>query len=323
MSIRICLIGDFPLNPDEGMKKSAVQLRTMLSSKSELLCLDPIAALVSMELRDFKPDVIQYISGPSPVSLAILKCLKIKCRRARTASMMTHPRHVNSSIIWKLMPPDLVLTFSPDWKDYLSRFKTKVSQIPGAVDTGKFRPVAGEEKRQIRRRLGLPEDAFIALHVGHLRKGRGLMRMAPLVSLGVLPVIVASESTGQDAGLKSKMQDMKCIVIDNYVQDIESYYQASDCYAFPTTVTWKAMDLPLSVIEAMACNLPVVSMNFGCVKRLYGGVAGVRIAETDEDFLKGIAGLKAGLPVVETRKAVEDNDWGKLANRMLSIYGEE
>lgn len=302
------------------MRKSAVQLRDALSSKGELMCIEPVAALRSKSLKAFNPEIIQYISGPSPASLAILKLLKMRFRRARTASMITHPRHVRSSIVWRLMPPDLVLTFSPAWKEHLSHFKTKVSIIPGAVDTTMFRPVDGAEKKRIRGRLGLPEEAFIALHVGHLRRERGLMRMAPLVSKGILPVIVASKSTGQDPGFKQQLIDSGFLVVDEYVRDVQLYYQAADCYAFPTLVAWRAMDLPLSIIEAMACNLPIVSMDFGCVGKLYGGVAGVRVVGSDEEFAAAVAALKIDPIKVETRKAVENNNWESLADRMLSIY---
>jgi len=318
--IRICLIGNFTPNPDEGMRKSAIQLREALSSRSELLCLNPAQALRSKELAPFEPEIIQYIPGPSPMSLAVLKLLKFRARRARTASMITHPMHVENAIVWKLIPPDIVLTFSPAWKDYLARFKVNVSQIPGAVDTGRFRPADGDEKTRIRRRLGLPDDAFIALHVGHLSRGRGLSRMTLLPPKGVLPLIVVSGSTGQDIGFRKSLIESGCTVIHGFVKDIESYYQASDCYTFPTQIAWRGMDLPLSIIEAMACNLPVVSMNFGCVAKLYGGVPGFKVVESDEGFAGGIAEFKAHLPRIETRKAVEGNDWGNLASKMLSIY---
>ena len=315
------MIGNFAPNPDEGMRKFAVNMRDELSKRAELMCTDPRSAIRAKDIVAFRPDVILYIPGPSPVSLFILRQLKRKIPRAKTSLIITHPYFfVSNPFFWMVAPPDITLTFSHSWKDHLSRFTRVPFIIPGAVDPVRFKPVTPSEKKSIRKELGLPEDAFIALHVGHLRKGRGLLKMAPLVPKGITPVIVVAKSTGRDIGVKEQLLKSKCIVIDEFVQRIESYYQASDCYAFPTQSALRAMDLPLSILEAMACNLPVVSFDFGCISKLFGGIAGVRIVHSDEEFIRGITGVKDSPPLIETRKGIENNDWNNLANIIYSIY---
>lgn len=321
--IRICLIGNFASNPDEGMRKLAVNLGHELSKQAELMCTDPLSALRGGEVAAFKPDIIQYVPGPSPVSIAILRLLKRKMPNAKTSSMITHPYFlVSNPFFWLVMPPDITLTFSYSWKDYLSRFTRAPFIVPGAVDLVKFKPVAPNEKRSIRKELGLPEDAFIALHVGHMRKGRGLSKMASLVPKGITSVIVASKSTGRDFRIKNQLMKGNCIVVDEFVEKIESYYQASDCYAFPNKSALRAIDLPLSILEAMACNLPVVSFDFGCISKLFGDVAGFKIAQSDEEFIQEIVSVRDHPPVINTRKAIENNDWKNLAKVVYSIYEE-
>jgi glycosyltransferase involved in cell wall biosynthesis len=303
------------------MRKFAVSLRDELSKRAELMCTDPRSAMRTGDIIAFKPDIIHYIPGPSPASLFILRRLKKKMPSATTISTITHPYFFfGIPIFWKLIPPDAVLTFSYSWRDYLSKYTKAPLIIPGAVDTGRYKPVTPSEKRSIRKELGLPEDAFIALHVGHMRRGRGLSKMASLVAKGITPVIVVSKSTGSDLRIKEQLIKGKCIVVDTFVQRIESYYQAADCYAFPTQSALRAMDLPLSILEAMACNLPVVSFDFGCISKLYGNIAGMKIVDSDEGFIGGITGMRDSPPVVETRKAVESNDWSNLANVIYSIY---
>jgi glycosyltransferase involved in cell wall biosynthesis len=319
LAIRICILGEFAPNPDEGMRKAAVRLREELSGKADLIGASPREALRSKSIRDFRPDIILYVPGPSPMSLLVLKTLRLRMPAAKTASMITHPHFVRNQLVWRLLSPDILLTFSPHWKAYLSRFSEGVHQIPGAVDARRFCPVGAEEKVRIRKELGLPEEAFIALHVGHMRKGRGLKKMLGLPAMGVMPVIVASKSTGQDAGFKDALVRGKCMVVDDFVPAIELYYQAADCYVFPTEVAWRGMDLPLSIIEAMACGLPIVSMDFGCISELYGGVQGVRIADSEKKFLEEVALIKNSPQGVETRRAVEVNGWGDLAERILKI----
>jgi len=317
------MIGNFAPNPDEGMRKFAINLRDGLSKRAELICTDPRSALRMKDIMAFRPDVIQYIPGPSPASLLILKLLKRKIPHAKTCSIITHPYFfVKNPFCWIVLPPDISLTFSYSWKTYLSRFTKNVFIVPGAVDPVRFRPAMPNEKKSIRKELGLPEDAFIALHVGHLRKARGLLKMASLVPKGITPVIIVAKSTGRDAGFKEQLIRGKCIVIDEFIQRIESYYQASNCYAFPTQSTLRSMDLPLSVLEAMACNLPIVSYDFGCISKLFGGTAGIRIVRSDKEFIDSITDVRNNPPTVETRKAIEKNDWDNLARVIYSIYEE-
>jgi len=319
--IRICLIGNFAPNPDEGMRKFAVNMRDELSKRAELMCANPRNAMRMNDIVAFRPDIIQYIPGPSPVSLLILRLLKKKIPSAKTCSIITHPYFfVSNPFFWIVMPPDIILTFSHSWKDYLSRFTRAPFIVPGAVDSIRFKPVAPSEKKSIRKELGLPEDAFIALHVGHLRKARGLLKMTSLVPRKITPVIIVAKSTGRDFGIKEQLIKAGCIVIDEFVQSIESYYQASDCYVFPTHSALRGMDLPLSILEAMACNLPVVSFDFGCISKLYGGTAGIKIVYSDEEFIGGIMEVKDRPPIIETRKAIENNDWNNLAKIIYSIY---
>jgi len=46
------------------------------------------------------------------------------------------------------------------------------------------------------------------------------------------------------------------------LENIEKYYQAADCYVFPTIDPKFCVQIPISIVEAMACGLPVVATRF-------------------------------------------------------------
>lgn len=323
--MRVCLLGDFRNAPDEGMRKFATNLAKVMQDRVDLLCLDLRNIIsVQMELRRFEPDVVQYVPGPTPISLAILKIVKLMSRERRTITTLTHPQFINNSAVWNIFRPDLALTFSPSRRQRLQQNGIRASLMPVAVDTEIFQPSDFDEKASLRKTLGIPIDSYVALHVGHIRKGRGIMALSGLPSQGVKAVIVGSQSTGQDIGLKRKLTKEGCVVVDSYIERIEQFYKAADCYVFPTEVSWRGMDFPLSVLEAMACNLPVVTMDHGSISELFSEVAGVYFASSNEDLLnKVVAKARTIGENIETREAVSSLTWDNLAEFMLSTYREE
>lgn len=76
-------------------------------------------------------------------------------------------------------------------------------------------------------------------------------------------VIVGSTSTSQDKQLKDDLENAGIKIIAGYIEHIEELYQLSDVYVFPVKNDHSAIEFPLSVLEAMACNLPVVTTTYG------------------------------------------------------------
>ena len=52
---------------------------------------------------------------------------------------------------------------------------------------------------------------------------------------------------------------------------IHELYQLADVYLFPVQRADAAMEIPLSVLEAMAVNLPIITTPFGRLTELFEG----------------------------------------------------
>lgn len=75
------------------------------------------------------------------------------------------------------------------------------------------------------------------------------------------------------------------------------------------------MDFPLSVLEAMGCNLPVVAYPYGGLPLALEPGEGLVFVESDEAMLSAIESVKR-IPVA-TRKKAEPYAWEHVAGRFL------
>lgn len=143
----------------------------------------------------------------------------------------------------------------------------RLHEIPIAVDTGRFRPA--QDKRQVRRALGLPEDRPIVLGVGQVIRRKGfdwLLEVAELVVRThpqALFVIVGPKEVlshehepladwiEQQAAARGISDTIRLVGRSGQVAE---YMQAADVFAFPS----RQEGFGIVAAEAAASQLPVV-----------------------------------------------------------------
>jgi glycosyltransferase involved in cell wall biosynthesis len=152
--------------------------------------------------------------------------------------------------------------------------------------------------------------------VGHLKNKRNLAQIASLqVGERYHAVIVGSTSTEQDERLKQTLRDAGCTVIDDYVEDIADIYRLSDVYLFLAEEYTASIEMPLSVLEAMACNVPVVCTPFGGLPDAFQPGSGLVYWEGDSALLDCVD--RALSAPCATRKLVEQHTWPALARTVV------
>lgn len=125
----------------------------------------------------------------------------------------------------------------------------------------------------------------IALHVGHLRPNRGLHQLAEAkVRLGERAEVFVQSSPNfpSDPEVLDLLANAGVHVLTGAVSDLRRLYESADVYVFPTRPTdGGAIDLPLSILEAVACCVPVVTTDFGSISAALAELPGVHVAPTD------------------------------------------
>lgn len=176
----------------------------------------------------------------------------------------------------------------------------RIARISNSVDPSIFHPVPAAEKDALRSRLGLPRGRRAAIFTGRLVTTKGLPSLLRAWQAVVarcpdaLLVLVGSGGLGlqncEDA-LRRFVRENELdgsVLFTGSVGNVHEYLQASDVFVFPS----EREAFGISVIEAMACELPIVTTR----------IDGIRdIVRPDIDALVVAPGDDAGLAAAIVR----------------------
>jgi glycosyltransferase involved in cell wall biosynthesis len=271
-------------------------------------------------LRQAKPELVIYASQNSATVLALLRArlLKLRTGGAPVALLALQEWNLERWVpLARRVLPDLLLVTSRVQLEQAARMGARARLVNNGVDLTRFRPATAEEKAALRDRLGLDRRVPVLLHVGHLTRGRNLQPLARLAVSGRYQVllVVSSRLDAETEELLRSLSDAGVRVVREYQPAIEDYYRLADCYVFPTLSLASAINFPLSVLEAMACDIPVATTRFGALPEHFAGTPGVYFADQADDLEEAVLeGLRRG---GRTRTLAERYSWDSLAASIL------
>ncbi len=149
--------------------------------------------------------------------------------------------------------------------------------IYNGVDTERFSPRLADQHRQpVRQRMGLVDDAPLALIVAHNFALKGVP--AAIRAVGQLAAtgspwhlaVVGGKRTARYEALARRCGAEEFVHFLGPVADAGPYYGAADLYVQPT---WYD-PCSLVVLEALACGLPVITSRFNGAGELLTGAEG-------------------------------------------------
>jgi D-inositol-3-phosphate glycosyltransferase len=195
----------------------------------------------------------------------------------------------------------------------------RVLSLPNGVDTALFRPGGPDERLQIRRRLGLPQNRPLVLFVGRLVEKKGFQILLDardpafelvFVGPGAIPPRGRADGVHWLGPLKQ--------------EQLAELYRACDLFAFPavgevfTLVMQEAMSSGLPVLTtddpayagSMVCRDIVLSRRDADSFR-----SAIRALLSDPDRLGGLASRSRQL-------AVQYFDWRSNFQRLMNAYSD-
>ena len=206
----------------------------------------------------------------------------------------------------------------------------RVVKIPNGVDTGIFSPLTGLKREELKNKVSLSgENVF--LYSGRLVKGKGLelllKAMVDVVKFNkdVMLVLIG------DGELEDRLKDMVRVLMlknfvrfDGLVENVHEYLNASDIFIFPSL----SEGMPNSLLEAMACGLPVIASKIGgVVDVVEDGKSGILVEPGDISGLSTAMirllkddGLRQRLGAEARKRIVEGFSIDKIADEYINLY---
>jgi glycosyltransferase involved in cell wall biosynthesis len=330
--INVCLLGDFSANLDEGYKNTGFYLAQELETNCIVHRLN-IKKIGSVdfwrELKRIKPDLVHTIAQPTLASFIMTYLLgKLKMRTPTVISALRPERYFDTALLtWyqrRLIftsRPDLMLVQSAKAEAVFEALGCTVSRLANGVDLKKFQAVNATYKRELRIKHGLDPDRPVVLHVGHLAEERNLLALAELPHADIQVVVAGSLYMGTHHDLISQLEAAGYHLFKGYQPNIAELYMMADCYVFPPK-PGNSLAMPLSVLEAMACNLPVITTRFSGLEETFTERHDFRFIAPDEAFLPQVQAVLACTTPVQTRQMVQAFSWSAIAQRLISYYQE-
>lgn len=151
--------------------------------------------------------------------------------------------------------------------------------IPNGVDTEVFRP---RDRADCRRAIGLQEDARYCLFVGRMQHRKGSDLLVAACREAGYELLVAGERGVEGARALGVLAP----------DALAAVYSACDCVLFPSR--YEACSYV--VLEALACQVPLVSTRVGWMPTLLGGVPdydALCVRPEHEDIVRVLRSLPA------------------------------
>lgn len=197
---------------------------------------------------------------------------------------------------------DMLITMNQEDYSVAKTFGAKSVELVNGVgmDMSRFSVVTLQEKQEVRKSLGLQEDDVFAIAVAQLIKRKNHIVLIEAVAKLNMPnfhLFICGDGK-QEEELKARVEELGVenqVHFLGFLKDVSEYCKAADFFLFASLQE----GLPVAVMEAMACGLPIIASKIrGNVDLIDHKKGGYLVSPTNVNgFVKAI------------KTALEHPDW--------------
>lgn len=278
--------------------------------------------LISLIRKQKQP--VLYIPFPAPTTSMAIRIRLLSLFAKKGLRVMLVRQYPMSSFARRLLRKSKaeIVVFSKKAQEFYSDIVgDKTLYLKTGIDTEKFFPVSPEKSKELKTKYGFSPDRPIVLHVGHMKEGRNVRELMKISEkYQVVLVISTLSKERQNEQLRDELTSCPNIrILDGYLPNIEEIYQMADVYFFPVKQVGHCIDVPLSCLEAAACNKPVITTDYGEMREFVGKEGFSFIDGIEPESLNALIDSALNSADYDTRSAVVDYDWSKAVEALTTL----
>lgn len=338
--MRILLVTEeITARPDKGLLVFVKHLASYLDRLSELTILysdgEPKEDLRALQilskkcvatrellqlLRTESFNIVLYVPSSSFNAFGLLRAVALKALvKAPTIVIALQHRRIGKlyALFSRMRTPELILTPVGELSLGMEGLGQRTGFIIPGFDDRVFKPASPEVKVELRHKYGFPPDQFVILHVGHIKENHNMQVFLKHREWGrdIVPVVKGGDV---ESSWLHRLQMAGVIVFDEYFDNMHELYQAADCYLFPVSNPTGALEFPLSVVEAAACNLPVITTPFGALPEIIREGEGFHYIRSFAEISERIVLIRSG--TINTAEKVAELSWDAVFAKYLKPH---
>ena len=201
------------------------------------------------------------------------------------------------------------------------------------VDTRLFHPEAGaDERNEVRRAIGAPEESLLLLYVGRLSPEKNVTTLFDafeMLAAGADGARYTLLVTGDGperrhlAGLREKFPSVLWLPYQGDGHQLARLYRAADMFVHPGVQE----TFGLVALESQACGTPVIGIHGSYMDRIIFTDQGHWAAENSPaalaDAIRAMAGRDLAAEGAEAAERVRRSyDWDRVFERLFGVYAE-
>lgn len=282
------------------------------------------------EILNKKREPILYIPFASNTTASCLRTFILSLysrRKVAVIFVLRFQMNLLAKLLLIMSGAKVVALSEASFQFYKEIVKTRAFYLKTGIDTEKFVPANQETKRALREKYHIPLEKKVVLHVGHLKSGRNIDKLAGIEKQYHIILVVSSVTEDEkDKSIRAMLERRGDVtIIDSYIEDIQEIYQLADIYLFPVQEMENCIDVPLSVLEAVSCNLPIVTTEYGELTSFVGNEGFCFIDDVEPTMLNNSLKKMTKKTGINNRQVVLEYDWRCSIDKLQRIVyeGEE
>jgi len=284
------------------------------------LCIDGAAQIVRSRSRTrvahgvretiqaFQPDVVVYVPSPGSVRSTFLRGHALRRAAPDAAhvmvSLFSFPETRLPRAVLRMLYPGPILV--PSYKSLLSlsRMSLDGDVLTPGVDLATYRPPKANEKAAVRDRLGFKRDDFVFV-IGPQTpaSGEALMAFERAGNVGVVAALEGEPDADSQRVRRVQQTDSP-----------PEFYWLADCFVFSETDLTRSTEMPMSVMESLACGVPVLTTPIGGLRDFFVEGDDLYYWETTDQLIGAARRLRENYP--SRVRAMQEFTWQKVVEQI-------